>query len=459
MNPSTFRIAAASLIVVAATACSSPMAPAPSGSAPASDQPNPFQSAPSGALRISGFNPSDEVGKSRQDYADGKISGVQVSLDTANFDPQKFAAQAAAGQTPDLVQMERDTVATFAAKGLIIPLDQCYAAHDVDPTQQYYKSAVDDVTYKGAVYAVPQFFQPSALLGDKRVMEKAGVTAADLDTSKPDKVVEAAKKMYAESGGNPSVLGFDPDIPGSASIWFNAFGGHVYDADGRPTLDLPENLKALTWLKELTDAQGGYSKVKSFKDTMDVFGDQNQYVKDQVGVQTWAQWYPNVLSNTADKVSIEAIAIKDASGKPLAMAGGTAFAIPKTGKNPAAACAWAVNATSTEAWLAAGEARAKTVAEKKSIATGLMTGSPVADKAVKEKFVKPSGNADFDQVIETYYSILPGNKSIGSSPAGQQTIQELQNAVVVALTGEKPPQQALADAQAAAQRAWDQVQK
>lgn len=229
---------------------------------------------------------------------------------------------------------------------------------------------------KSGVYGVPQFFQATALLANKRVLEKAGVSSADLDTSKPDQILAAAKKMYAESGGNPSVLGFDPDVPGSANIWFVAFGGQVYNSDGSPTLDNPKNVEALTWLKALLDAQGGYAKVKSFKDTMDVFGDKNQYVADQVGVQTWAQWYPNVLAGTADQVSIEAIPIKDASGQPIAMAAGTAFAIPKAGKNPAAACAWAIKATSTDAWLAAGKARAETVAKNKSIATGLMTGSP-----------------------------------------------------------------------------------
>jgi len=291
------------------------------------------------------------------------------------------------------------------------------------------------------------------------VMEKAGVTAADLDTSKPAMVLEAAKKMYATSGNNPSVLGFDADIPGSANMWFNVFGGQVFNADGAPTLDNPKNLEALNWLKELMDAQGGYAKVKSFKDTMDVFGDKNQYVADQVGVQTWAQWYPNVLAATAKKVSIEAIPIKDASGQPLAMAGGTAFAIPKASKNPAAACAFALKVTSTEAWLAAGKARADKVKSTGSIATGLMTGSPVADKAVREQFVTPSGNADFDQVIDTYYAVLEHNKTLGSSPVGQQVTQELNNAVVVAMTGEKSTQQALADAQTAAQRAFDQVKK
>lgn len=428
-------------------------------SAPTASASNVFSKEVTGALRTSGFNPSDEVGQSRADYAAAQLSGLKVDMDTTNFDPQKFAAQAAAGQAPDLIQVDRNVVATFAAKNLVIPLDECYALWGVTPDEHYYPSTIADVSYDGAIYGVPQFFQASALLGNKRVMEDAGVTAADLDTSKPDAVLAAAEKMFKASGGNPSVLGFDPDLPGSTGVWFTAFGGQLYNPDGSPTIDHPQNLAALDWLKQLMDAQGGYAKVKSFKDTMDVFGDANQYVKDQVGVQTWAQWYPNVLAGTADKVSLEAIPIRDAAGKPVAMAGGTAFAIPKAAKNPSGACAWAIHATSTEAWVAAGEARAKTVEEEGSIATGLMTGSPAADQAVREQFVTSSGNADFDQVIETYYSILPDNRTSGSSPVGQQVTQELNNAVVVAMTGEKTTQEALADAQAAALRAWDQVKK
>jgi multiple sugar transport system substrate-binding protein len=106
--------------------------------------------------------------------------------------------------------------------------------------------------------------------------------------------------------------------------------------------------------------------------------------------------------------------------------------------------------------VAAGEARAKTVEEKKSVNTGLFTASPVADEAVRTQFVKPSGNADFDQVISTYYDILPGNRTRGASAVGQLIDQNVSNAVSVVLTGEKDPQTALAEAQAAALRAWDQ---
>lgn len=450
-----FRLAVAALVLAGALAVSGCGAVAPAQSAGSS--PSAFASQPGGTLRVSGFNPSDEVGKSRSDYASAQLSEVKIELDTTAFDPQKFAAQSAAGQVPDLVLVDRYLVATFAARGLIVPLDACFAQWGVDADTQYYPATLTDVTYRDARYGIPQFFQASALLGNKRVMDQAGVKASDLDTAKPDQVIAAAKKMYRAGDGNPALLGFDPDAPGSTGLWFLAFGGGLYNDDGSPKLDDPANLAALDWLKQLMDAQGGYPKVKSFKDTMDVFGNENQYVKDQVGVQTWAQWYPNVLAASADEVSLEAIPIRDRDGQPIAVAGGTAFVIPKAAGNPSAACAWAVKATSTDAWLAAGEARAQTVKKNKSIATGLTTGSPVADQAIRERYVNPSGDADFDQVIDTYYSILASSRSLGSSPVGQQVKQELDNAVVVALSGEKSTAQALADAQAAAMRAWSQV--
>lgn len=440
--------------------CNPAAQPAPganAGGAPASSAQASFVKQLTGTLRTSGFNPSDEVGKARSQLATDAIKPATVTMDTTNFDAQKFAAQAASNQTPDLIQVDRAMIGTLADKGLIMPLDACYTTWDVKPSEQYYPAALKDVTYAGKLYGVPQFFQTAMLIGDKTVMSAAGVTADQLDTSKPDQLVAAATKMYKASGGKPSVLGVDADLPGSAAMWLQVFGGSTHDETGKPTLDNAKNVEALTWMKKLADAQGGYAAMKSFKDTMDTFGDNNQYVKHQVGAQTWAQWYINVLSNTKSKVSVVGIPIKTADGKAMGYAGGTAFAIPTGSKNPSAACAFAIKATSTDAWKAAGDARAETVKTKNSINTGLFTGSPTGDKAVKDAHVTASGNADFDQLIATSYSTLENTSSFGSSAAGAQIKDALANAVAVALSGEKDPKAALADAQATALRAWEQT--
>jgi multiple sugar transport system substrate-binding protein len=416
-----------------------------------------FSTNASGDLSAWGFENADEVGTSRLDYAKGKLTGVNIKIDATAFDAQKFTTRAASGNVPDVVQMDRQFVATYAAKGLIKPLDSCFSAHQVDPRTQYYPSVVDDVAYDGKVWAVPQFYQPPAIILNTRVMNKAGVTAADMDTSKPDALLAAVAKMYKAGGGNPTTLGFDPQATGQSGLWMLGFGGQLIGDDGAPALDNPNNAKAIAFLKQLMDAQGGYAKVKSFTDSFDTFGEKNQYVKDQVGAQINAQWYPNVLASSVKDLEISAVPFKNTDGQPFTVASGSSFVIPEAAKNPDAACAWAVNLTSQEAWMAAGAARAKTKAKTPGdINTGLFTGSPAADKAIRDQYVKPSNNKGFDETIATFYDIVASGKSFGSSPAGQQIQTELQNAITSALLGTKTPEAALADAQTAAERAYNQ---
>jgi multiple sugar transport system substrate-binding protein len=413
-----------------------------------------------GNLNAWGFDNADEVGTSRLTYAKDHLKGVTIKIDQTPFDAQKFTTRVAGGNVPDVVQMDRQFVATYAAQGLIQPLDQCYSTHNVDPKTTYYGSVIDDITYGGKIYAVPQFYQPPAIITNERVMKAAGVTDADIDTSKPDTLVAAIKKMYKASGNNPSTLGFDPQATGQAGLWLLAYGGGVIGSDGKPTLDDPKNEKGLEVLKQITDAQGGYAKMKSFTDSFDFFGKNNQYVKDQVGAEVDAQWYVNVLTPFVSSVDIGAVPFKDSSGNPFTVASGTSFVIPAGSKNKDAACAWALDLTSLQAWEAAGAARAKTIAKTPgAINTGLFTGSPAADKLLRSKYVKPSGNAGFDKAISTYYDVVGNGKSFGASPAGQQIQTELQNAITSYLLGNKSASQALKDAQSAALKAYQQATK
>jgi multiple sugar transport system substrate-binding protein len=417
-----------------------------------------FTTNATGDLSAWGFENADEVGTSRLDYAKEKLTGVTIKIDATAFDAQKFTTRAASGDVPDVVQMDRRYVATYAARDLIRPLDTCFSAHGVDPRSQYYPSVVDDVSYDGKTWAVPQFYQPPAIILNKRVMDKAGVTAADFDTSKPDALLAATAKMYKASGGNPQTLGFDPVPTGQFELWMLGLGGQLVDADGMPTLDNPNNVKALSFLKQLADAQGGFAKVKSFTDSFDTFGDKNQYVSDQVGAQVNAQWYVNVLTPYVKDVEISGVPFKNAEGQPFTVAGGTSFVIPTQAKNPDAACAWAINLTGQEAWMAAGAARAKTIADTPgAINTGLFTGSPAADQAIRAEYVKESDNAGFNETIATYYDVVNSGKSYGASPAGQQIQTEVQNAITSTLLGTKEPEAALKDAQTAAMRAYNQV--
>ena len=416
-----------------------------------------FDPKPTGTLSAWGFNNADDVGKARIDYAAKQLSGVKIEMDQTGFDAQKFTTRMASGNVPDVVQMDREFVATYAAQGLIMPLDKCFSANNVDPKQRWYPAVVGDVTYKDQVWAVPQFYQPPAILLNKTVMDAAGVQDSDIDTSDPTKLLGAIAKMYKAKGDVPATLGFNPTATGQMYLWIVGMGGKLIGDDGKPTLDDPANVYGLELLKKITDAQGGFAKYKSFTDAFDMFGEKNQFVTNQVGAEVDAQWYPNVLAPFQDKVKLAAVPFKGKDGKPVTVAGGTSFVVPVKAKNPSAGCKWALALTEEGSWNAAAEARAATVAKDKSIFTGLLTGSPGADQAIRDKYVKPSGNAGFDQVINAYYDIAANGKSVGSTPAGQQMKQELLNAFTAALLGNKSPQQALADAQTATMNAYKNV--
>jgi multiple sugar transport system substrate-binding protein len=414
-----------------------------------------FEAEPTGALSAWGFENADDVGQSRLDYAEEQLPDIEVDLDATAFDAQKFTTRIAGGDVPDVVQMDRRYVTQYAAQGLIIPLDACFEAQGVTPDDYWYPFVVDDIRYDDAVWAVPQFYQPPAIILNKRVMDEAGVTSEDIDTSNPDALLGAIEKMYQESGGVPTRLGFDPVSTGQAPLWILGMGGQLTDEEGAPTLDDPSNIAGIEMLKQINDAQGGYASVKSFTDSFDTFGDNNQFVADQVGAQVNAQWYPNVLSPYVDEIQIEAVPFKNSDGEPFSVTGGQAFVIPAGAENPAAACAWMISLTSEDAWAAAGEARAATREEDGGINTGLFTGAPGPDQAIRDEYVVETGNAGFDQTIATYYEVLDYGRSFGSSPAGQDIQNELNNAVTAALLGDKTPEEALADAQSAAMRAYE----
>jgi multiple sugar transport system substrate-binding protein len=420
-----------------------------------------FSKQASGTLKTDGFTPGDEVATARVDYTAKKLPKVKLSINKGSFDPQKFTAEAASGTVPDIVDMNRSDIATYAAKGLILNLDACYALYNVKPATRFYPAVVDSVKYKGGVFGVPQFWQTSALMLNMRLLTKAGLTSADFDTSDPARVVAAVKKLsVVGADGSPTVLGLDPNMPGNASTWFATFGGKIMDASGKPTLDNSANIKALEFLKQVFDAEGGYDKATSFKNTFDYFGNDNQFAKDQVGAELNQQWYPNVLTGNTSAVDISATPLIGTTGKALGAADGDALAIPTAAKNKNAACAWALTMTSDEAWVAATKARlAKVASTKGAIFTGLFTGSATADKIITTQYQKSTGIAGFDSTIKAYEAGLANGVNLGSSPAGLQINTELQNAVVPALEGNKTAAAVLKDAQAAALREYNSANK
>jgi multiple sugar transport system substrate-binding protein len=423
-----------------------------SGSAAGGGTPLPNTGKP---IDVMGWTTGDEVGTSRVDYVKKQDPSLTIKVDENGFDQQKFATAMGGGSAPAGVNMDRQLLATYAQKGFLQPLDDCIAANGIDMSQ-FYPDSVAEATWNGHVYGIPEFYTVRAVMINNRVLSGAGLTAADLDTSNWDGIKNAATKMYKESGGKPTTIGFDPKLPEFLPLWTMINGGSIVSADGKPTLNDPKVVEALKFGVDLVNAQGGWANFKSFRDTWDFFGAGNQFAKgkDQIGAMPFEQWYVNVLAGFGDSIDLSAAPIKAKDGSAITMASGSAFAIPKDSPNVGGMCAFMKLVTSQGAWDAAGAARQAKVAKDKSIFTGLFTANKAANDALQTKYVKPSANKKIDAVIKVFYDSLGSAKTIPPSPAGQD-IQNAYNQAVTDAFGGADPQQVLDDAQQTAQNAYD----
>jgi multiple sugar transport system substrate-binding protein len=401
-----------------------------------------------GTLNIMGFGKGDDVAESRAAIATQAVGGT-VNRPSGSFNDQQFLAAVASGNVPDLVYLDRQKVGTYAAKGAFLPLTSCIKSQKIN-MKQYRQAAVNEVTYKGKVYGIPEFYDVRTILIDNDVLDKTKTPIGWLNPAKPDKLLAASKRMVKFDGnGNVTRIGFDPKIPEFFPLWAKAYGVDILSKDGlHPHLNDPRAVKALTYAMSLINAQGGWNKFKSFRDTWDFFGSGNQVAKDQVGAWPMEQWYYNVLAGSSPQVHITALQFRNLKGQPINYETGSAWAIPKCAHNTNAACTW----------MAAAKNRASIRKAKNQPYTGISTGNAVADQQIYNQ-TYTSINRFFDQAVKKVLDVQRFSFGIPASPASAEFKQAWNDAVTRVLDGQQSPRAALNQAQKEAVAAIKQATK
>lgn len=413
------------------------------------------QSTLSGNLSIMGFGGDDEIGQVRLAEAKKALgSGVKVSQVKGDLDIQQFLSAVASGQPPEIVYANRDQIGTFASRGAIVPLTSCIRGEGID-TSAFRKPALDQVTFAGDVYGIPEFNVVQITQANSDLLSRAGLTIEDVNGSSWDAVTAANKKLAKTSGGKLSVIGYDSKLPEFLPLWAKANGADLLSPDGKKAqLNDPKVVEALQFAVSIYEDQGGFSKVKAFRDSADFFGKGNQFATGVLGAMPMEQWYVNVLNDVSPDAPLAFDTVQGKDGKPIAFASGSAWAIPKGSKNAQAACRFAKAMTQTESWVKAAQERVKMRQQENKVFTGLLTGNAKADEQVR-KLVKPSGDAKWDSAVEKTYAANDATFSLPANPADAEFKTAWQDAVNRVLNGQQKPQEALDQAQKEAQKALD----
>ncbi|EMY34717.1 extracellular solute-binding protein [Arthrobacter crystallopoietes BAB-32] len=408
-----------------------------------------------GALSVMGFGTNDEIAETRLDLAKEALPEVDISLVEGDLDIQQFLSAVATGEPPELIYANRDQLGTFASRGAIIPLDRCIEGEGIS-IGDFREPAIAQVTLEDQVYGIPEFNQVQVVMANAGLLEDAGVGLEELDGSNWDSLAAASAKLAKDDGGKLSVIGYDSKLPEFLPLWAKANGADLISANGRTAqLDDPKVVEALEFAVGIYEEQGGFSAVKSFRDSADFFGAGNQFASNSLGAMPMEQWYINILNDVSPDASLAFTPFKAKDGTPLSFASGSAWAIPSGSANPEAACRFIKTMTQTDTWMAAAKARADVRAEEGKPFTGLFTGNATADEQIRSEFVKPVDEAKWDDAINASYEANENSFSLPANPADAEFKTAWLDAVNRVLNGQAEPAESLQQAQQEAQQALD----
>lgn len=180
-----------------------------------------------------------------------KTSGTEASVNVASDMVQQLSQGFASGKPADVFYVSTDQFAGFAKNGSLEPYGDSLANKG-----DFYPGLAKAFSYDGKLYCAPKDFSTLSLVINTDKWAAAGLTDADIPTSW-DGLAAAAKKLTT---GPTTGLAFSPEVA-RVGAFFPQAGGSFVSADGKTaTLNSPENVQALGFVKSLlTDGTAKYS--------------------------------------------------------------------------------------------------------------------------------------------------------------------------------------------------------
>lgn len=141
---------------------------------------------------------------------------------------------------PDVLQLDIVWTAEFAAAGWILPLDRFGPAVD-----EFFPAAIAANRWRGSIYALPWFVDVGLLYWRTDLADAPPRTLGAL--------AAAAATAVGEDGMPYGLLWQGARYEGLVTVFvehLGAFGGRILNADGRVTVDSPEAVRALTFMRD-----------------------------------------------------------------------------------------------------------------------------------------------------------------------------------------------------------------
>ena len=174
-----------------------------------------------------------------------KIAGEAVGWDQCQ---DKVTTLAAAGTPGGLAYVGSRTLKQFSKNDLIVPIPMTDAEK-----KAYFNFVAETVTSNGKQWGVPVAFSTKSLYWNKDLFAAAGLDPEKAPKTWAEEIADAKaiKAKTGKAGFGVVAKTFDNTMH-QLLHWIYTNNGSVIDGNNKITLDSPENLAALTALKEIT---------------------------------------------------------------------------------------------------------------------------------------------------------------------------------------------------------------
>ncbi|QTX03737.1 ABC transporter substrate-binding protein [Agromyces archimandritae] len=142
----------------------------------------------------------------------------------------KLSTSVAAGDIPDIIQMDEKQLTTYASNGVLMDLTTLAEAL---PTDDIPEAVLGTGMLDGALYGVPVGINSYTIMANLDLLEQYGVEAPDDASWTWDDLRAASEQISKASGGTvvgTQSWGFED---GGLNNWLRQHGGSLYSTDGK----------------------------------------------------------------------------------------------------------------------------------------------------------------------------------------------------------------------------------
>lgn len=236
----------------------------------------------------------------------------------SNPDTQaQLASMTASNGSFDISDTYGWNTGAWGSKGIMEPLDQFIKKDNYD-LSDFVPAALDQGKYQGKVYALPLSANDYALLYNKKLLSKAGISAPPKTMGEMADDIATLTRLGKD--GKLKQLGF-ASMSAGASIdyrtWAMLFGGHWYDEAGNPTPADPGNIEAANWYVGNVIKKYGVKNVQRFASGFgDVQSPQNPFYSGKLAMVMGGEWQSSFIQKFAPDLDWGAVPLPYPDDRP-----------------------------------------------------------------------------------------------------------------------------------------------